>query len=154
MEYQNLVDIIKNDWLKLIKLWKYIGFKDKTFIKRNCLLKKALIDQLNDIKEGEYELRERIENDIKQYKVKINEMLQRLNIDKNALIDDFNNDDNETFHNGTHTTLYDEEMFYKKLLRKLEKIKSERKQKLNELKAKERELCHAMNENSYSIHDS
>jgi hypothetical protein len=124
-------------------IWKRIGFKKSKLNNRNDEFYKALSAILDDLKEGEYELEERIEDSIKEYKNRVVDLIRRLNLDFNKL----------NIKNDETMSLVEEEKFYIEILKKIEKIKMDRKAKLNDLKSKEHELCDLLNENSYSITD-
>ena len=59
-------------------IWKRIGFKKSKLNNRNDEFYKALSAILDDLKEGEYELEERIEDSIKEYKKRVVDLIRRL----------------------------------------------------------------------------
>ena len=140
-------DCITNDWIELLELWKRIGFKNEKLDDRNNAFFKAISDTINDIKDGDYELEERIEESIKKHKQRVNDLKHRLNLDPNKL------NFKTKIDADTKLTLIEEDKYYRDLLRAIEKVKFERKEKFQELKRKEHELCKLLNENSYTIND-
>jgi hypothetical protein len=136
---------------KFNRLWIESGLTEDIIKDRNEQLNEVINDAIQSFEEtfnscyqDELKLKDKLVEEINEFKVKIDDLSKRLNIDSSKMINDEINDDLKIF-----TKHY----AYRRILRQIENIKIERLDKLNQLKTKEYYLCDLLDEDSYYVQD-
>lgn len=142
---------INEQFKRFNKLWIESGLTEDIIKDRNDQLNEVINDAIqsfqdtfNSCYQDEIKLKDKLVEEIEEFKVKIDELSRRLNINSTKMVNEEISDDLKIF-----TKHY----AYRRILKQIENIKIERLNKLNQLKVEEYYLCDLLDEDSYYVHD-